>query len=414
MVLYFIVGIVCIVIIVGFGWYTDQLTQKQKQSIKQLSDKEKELEVLKAEIGKKQQLLDSVDAQASRETFTQLVVSQMEQGVVCIDQHHVVRFINTYAAKLLDFSASSGIGYEQILHIRNIGDVDVSVVLDAALNGKSYQLPDTAQLVSQRGTFPITGKIVQLTSGVDGAVAAVIFEDNTKQLSWVREQQAFFSAAAHELRTPLTVIRLTVALLLERYDSMNREKVLEHLRRADETAGHLVKLVNDFLNISRIDQGRLEMKTESVNMVALIDEVIAELALLAKEKKLFIHHEPISADNSIVTGDSTRIKEIVTNLISNSLKYTMQGGVTVAHTAQGAFLSTTITDTGVGIPPESQGLLFKRFVQIGEARKLSTAKSTGLGLYISKKIAQLMHGDITLTHSEPGKGSTFALVLPIR
>ena len=413
-ILYFILGILCIVIIVGFTWYKDQLNIKQKKFDAQLSDKNKELEVLKADTVKKQGWIDSLNERAGRETFTQLIVSQMGQGVICIDQHHIVRFINTYASQLLDFSAAPGVSYEQILRIHNMGDMDLNIVLDTALKGTSYEFPQSAQLVSQRGTFPITGKVVRLASGSDGAVAALIFEDNTKQLSWVREQQAFFSAAAHELRTPLTVIRLTVALLLERFDSMNREKILEHLRRADETAGHLVKLVNDFLNISRIDQGRLEVKNESVNMVLITDEVISELALLAKERKLYIHHEPISADNSTVTGDPTRIKEILTNLVSNSLKYTIQGGVTIAHKLQGAQLSTLVTDTGAGIPLESQGLLFKRFVQIGEARKLSTAKSTGLGLYISKKIAQLMHGDIVLTRSEPGIGSTFSLVLPTR
>jgi signal transduction histidine kinase len=89
------------------------------------------------------------------------------------------------------------------------------------------------------------------------------------------------------------------------------------------------------------------------------------------------------------------------------VKYTIQGGLTVTHASHENLLATKITDTGSGIPIEQQGLLFKRFMQVGEARQQSTAKSTGLGLYISKKFAQLMHGDVILERSEPGVGSTF-------
>lgn len=405
---YVVAGVMCVLVIVVYGWHKYYETQKQKRYKEAVTQKENDLKVVKEDLERARQLLNKVSERNSRESFTELVVSQMEQGVICIDSQYVVRFINAYAAQVLDFSAAAGVPYIQILHLRAFGDKDDQSMFAEALQGKVVLLPEGTTLVSGRGTFPISGKIVPIASGI----AALIFVDNTMQLSWVKEQQAFFSAAAHELRTPLTVIRLTIALLLERFDSMSKEKILEHLRRADETAGHLVKLVNDFLNISRIDQGRLEIKNEMVNIVGLVDEVIVELGLLAKEKKLYLHHEPISADLANVMGDKVRIKEILTNLISNCIKYTHQGGVTISHQAQEALLVTKVADTGIGIPPESQGLLFKRFVQVGEARRQTTAKSTGLGLYISKKISQLMHGDVVLEHSEPGVGSTFALLLP--
>ena len=407
--LYIVVAIFCSVAVYLFLWQRDRLLRKQKQLEKQIGDLHNELLSAKGELTKEQQALYSEHEKVAQQTLMQLVVSQMEQGVICMDQHLLIRLINEYASKLLDFSASTGVVYSQNIHVRNIGDKDDQVVFTDALNGKTFILPEGATLVTPKGTFPISGKVVPLAPGV----VALIFVDNTSQSSWVKEQQAFFSAAAHELRTPLTVIRLTAALLLEKYDSLSREKILEHLRRADETAGHLVKLVNDFLNISRIDQGRLEVKSEAVNIVGLVDEVIVEVALLAKEKKLYIHHEPISTEFATIIGDKLRIKEIILNLISNSIKYTHQGGITISHIAENAFLATKIVDTGIGISPESQGLLFKRFVQIGEARKQTAAKSTGLGLYIVKKTAQLMHGDVTLERSEPGVGSTFALRLPL-
>ncbi len=399
-----VLGVVCLWI-----WNRDQSLRHQKRLEKQILDHQNELQTSKDELARVQQALYSTHEKIEQQSLSQLIVSQMEQGVICVDQKFTIRLINEYAGKLLDFSATTGVIYSQLIHVRNIGDNDDQVIFGNALAGQAYTLPQGATLVTGRGTFPISGKLVPIASGM----VALIFTDMTSQSSWVKEQQAFFSAAAHELRTPLTVIRLTVALLLEKFDLLKREKIIEHLRRADETAGHLVKLVNDFLNISRIDQGRLDVQRERVNIVTLVDEVISELSLLAKEKKLYLRHEPISAELANVAGDKIRIKEILTNILGNSIKYTHQGGVTISHHVQNSMLATKFVDTGIGIPPESQGLLFKRFVQVGEARRQSAAKSTGLGLYIAKKISQLMHGDIVLEHSEPGVGSTFALLLPL-
>ena len=202
-----------------------------------------------------------------------------------------------------------------------------------------------------------------------------------------------------------------LALKIER--SLPKEKIIEHLRRTDETTEKLVTLVNEFLNISRLDQGRLEIKTEKFDIVTLTDEVIKDLSLLAKERKLFIHHEPVDKEHRIVIGDPSKSKEVLINLISNAIKYTIQGGLTISHQATATALLTKVTDTGNGIPEEYQGILFKRFTQLDNARLQSTAKGSGLGLYISKKFALLMHGDVYLETSEPGKGSTFTFTLPV-
>jgi signal transduction histidine kinase len=147
-------------------------------------------------------------------------------------------------------------------------------------------------------------------------------------------------------------------------------------------------------------------------MVTLTDEVIANLALLARERKLFVQHET-DAEKRLVAGDRAKAAEVLTNLMSNSLKYTIQGGLTITHSSSNTTLTTTITDTGPGIPKELQSLLFKRFGQVGRAREQDPTKGSGLGLYISKRLAELMRGDVQLVKSEPGMGSTFAFILPL-
>lgn len=372
-----------------------------------------ELEKVKRTLENTEKALSDTSKNFGHEMYESLIVSHMDQGVICVDASGVIRYMNSYAQRFVDFIAVLGKPYKDVIHMRSSGDVAGTTILDRAFSGASQELPAGFELVSQHGTFPIVGKAIPLIKNNTVDAVALIFSDNTSEIARMKDEQAFFSAAAHELRTPLTTIRLTVSLLKDTFDSLGREKIQENLRRMEETSEQLVKLVNDFLNISRIDQGRIDMKHESFDIVRLTDDVITDLALLAKQKNLYIHHEPGESDHRAVMGDLTKAKEVLVNLLTNGLKYTVQGGITITHHEVNGKLATDVADTGGGIPLESQGLLFKRFGQIGAARESSSAKSTGLGLYISKKFAQLMGGDIVLSHSEPGQGSVFSFILPL-
>ncbi|OGG36013.1 hypothetical protein A2363_00830 [Candidatus Gottesmanbacteria bacterium RIFOXYB1_FULL_47_11] len=386
--------------------------KKQAEYESRISRLEQDLAATGARAQQQLEHLKTIEGTTEYEKYAGLALAQTDLAVVIIDKNGIVKFVNDRAEPLLDLAAAAGSSYKDVIHVRAAGGGDNFAPFEAAFAGHVAHLSDASELTGPHGTIPVIGTVVPLME--DSTVTAVvfIFEDSSKQVARVKEERAFFSAAAHELRTPLTVIRMTVSLLLEKFGSLPKEKIMEHLRRTDETAEKLVKLVNDFLNISRIDQGRLEIHTEKFDMVALTDEVIANLALLAKERSLYLNHE-IAGTQRMVAGDRAKAAEILSNIIGNGLKYTVKGGLTIAHTTVGGTLSTTITDTGTGIPKESQSLLFKRFGQIGEARAQQSAKSTGLGLYISKKLALLMHGDVTLVKSEPGMGSTFMFTLPL-
>lgn len=363
-------------------------------------------------VAKQSAVLYDIHTRTQNETFATLIVSGMSQGVVYIDKDRIIRFVNASAEPFLAVSAV-GKPYQQALRMLQAQGVGDYSLFESAFAGKTQVLPDNFEITGQRGTFTIGGTITPISVGSVCGPIVFIFSDISEQVARIKEEQAFFSAAAHELRTPLTVIRLTVSLLRKQFDTMGRDKILEHLKRTDETTENLAKLVNDFLNISRIDQGRLTVSHESFDMVSLVDEVIAETAPLVRERNLYIHHETAGSEFRTVIGDKAKAKEVVLNLISNGIKYTTQGGLTVTHQASESLLVTNVTDTGTGIPLEYQSLLFKRFQQVGEAHKQSSTKSTGLGLYISKKLAQLMHGDVMLEKSEPGKGSTFSFTLPL-
>lgn len=407
-----ILVVLLISIIVRFRMYARKTEGRQNQSAAQITQLRQELANTKNELDKNKEQLADVRAGKEFAEVSRFVVSQMNEGIICVDSGRVVRLINPYAEQYVDFAVPGKVIGETV-HVRVNGIADDMSLVNAAFAGATQTLPEATEIVCQRGAFPIRGSIVPLMTDNSVRMVALIFSDKSGEAERIKEEQAFFSAAAHELRTPLTVIRMTVALLAENLDTYGREKIMEHLRRTSETTEQLVKLVNDFLNVSRIDQGRLEIKTEPFDIVSLADEVIRDLTLLAKERKLFINHEPIESDFRMVNGDRARAKEVLTNLISNSIKYTVLGGVTVTHTLHNAVIETRIGDTGAGIPSDMQGLLFQRFQQIGGARALASTKSSGLGLYISKKFAQRMGGDVVLEHSVPGQGSTFLFTLPV-
>ena len=382
----------------------------------QLDQYRKRLNDLEITLGKTQADLARTSEEAQgQDEFQRLagrIISQLDHGVMCIDQNSVVQLVNTYAEKFLDISPAVGKPYSEVLHRLRIGGKNDFSQFEEALKGKSQILPDTAEFTTKHGNIPISATLTPLSSNGTIAMTAFIFADNSRNVDRVMEEKAFFSTAAHELRTPLSVIRFAASLLVAKIDTLGPEKIIDHLKKIEKASEQAVDLVNNFLNVSRIDQGRLEVEKTPFDIVALTDEVVSELSDLAKERKLYVHHE-ISEEHRMVLGDKMKSKEVLTNLISNGIKYTLQGGLTITHQENNRTLVTKMSDTGSGITPASQRLLFRRFMQVGAGRAQSSVKSTGLGLYISKKFAQLMGGDVVLESSKPNKGSTFAFSLPM-
>jgi signal transduction histidine kinase len=401
-------------VISGVVIYVMYLRSRDAKNLadKKMKEMEAAITAAKLENEKSINALKEMHTQNQYEAFSGKIISQMNQGIVYISQDRTVQLANHYAEQYLETTPAVGKLYQQVLHFETNGQRDYSL-FEMALTGRSQTISDNFNLVSQRGKTPVIGTITPLMTNNSVDAIVFIFTDNSENFVKVQEEKAFFSAAAHDLRTPLTAIRMSVSLLLKQFDTLGKDKIIEYLQKTDEAIVHLVNLVNDFLNISRIDQGRLVVENKPFDMVKVTDQVIQELSLLAKERNIYLNHKPVEVEYRNVIGDPTKSMEVLTNLLSNSIKYTIQGGITVSHTLTNTTLITKITDTGIGIPEDSKGLLFKRFFQIGGARQQSSSKGSGLGLYIAKKIAKLMNGDVALESSEPGKGSTFTFTLPL-
>jgi signal transduction histidine kinase len=267
---------------------------------------------------------------------------------------------------------------------------------------------------------PFTDKQIELlTTFADQAVIAIenvrLFDeiqDKNQQLEPASQNKSQFVASmSHELRTPLNAIIGLTEMMVTNAAHFGTEKAAEPLKRVHAAGTHLLGLINQVLDLSKIEAGKLELAPEQVNLPPLIDDVIGTAGELAKQNgnRLVVEaQENLGA----MTADPMRLRQILLNLLSNACKFTKQGEVKLKarKVVNGNWIELAVSDTGIGMTPEQQSKLFAEFTQADSltARRFG---GTGLGLAISRKLARMMGGDVTVA-SEPGKGSVFTVRLP--
>jgi len=223
----------------------------------------------------------------------------------------------------------------------------------------------------------------------------------------------FVSMASHELRTPMTAIKSYLWMALNKKKQDLTPDLNRYIFRAFHSTERLINLVNDMLNISRIESGRIALNLAEVNPVELVHEVVDEV--IPKATELSLNVKVIDKQVSRVLCDRDKIHEVIINLIGNSLKFTKSGGsISITFEEKAPFIYISVTDTGVGLAKVDMDRLFKKFSMIEHSYTAASASGgTGLGLYISKSIVVLHKGDITAYSPGREKGSTFTLSLPI-
>jgi two-component system, NtrC family, sensor kinase len=268
---------------------------------------------------------------------------------------------------------------------------------------------------------PFSDKQVELVSTfADQAVIAIenvrLFDeiqDKSRQLQLASENKSqFVSSMSHELRTPLNAIIGLTDMLVTNAARFGTEKAQEPLQRVNRAGTHLLGLINQVLDLSKIEAGKLELNPQTVQLSPLINEVIGTAGQLAEQNK---NRLVVDAQENLgaLTVDPMRLRQILLNLLSNACKFTKAGEVKLAarKVSNGSsFVEFAVSDTGIGMTAEQQAKLFEEFTQ-ADASTAQHFGGTGLGLAITHKLARMMGGDVTVT-SEPGKGSVFTVRLP--
>src|SRR5262249_23722901 len=237
--------------------------------------------------------------------------------------------------------------------------------------------------------------------------------DKNRQLQMGSEHKSqFLASMSHELRTPLNAIIGLTEMMVKNAARFGTEKALEPLHRVNRAGTHLLGLINQVLDLSKIEAGKLELNPQTLQLAPVINEVMGTAGQLAEQNK---NHLLVDVQENLgaLTVDPMRLRQILLNLLSNACKFTKQGEVALRarRVVDGRdWIELAVADTGIGMTAEQQAKLFEEFTQADS----STARQyggTGLGLAITRKLARMMGGDVTVT-SEPGKGSVFTVRLP--
>ena len=299
--------------------------------------------------------------------------------------------------------------------LRNV-DAPTRAVLERIrshiLSGKGAYVPkgfeDAVQLLTLLGDryFLPRGAPVYETRGVIVG-ATVILQDVTRLRRFEELKNDLVATVAHEFRTPLTSLRMAVHLCTEQVAGPLTDKQAELLHAAREDCDRLQDMVDDFLDLSRIESGRVELYPLPTEISSLISNAIDEYKADADAKGVTLGPKNALPELSVL-ADHERIGHVFSNLIGNAVRYTPRGGnITLDAQVTDGHVRFSVSDTGIGIPKEYQERIFEKFFQVPD----SGPRGTGLGLYIAKEIVRAHEGEIGV-ESEPGKGSTFWFTLP--
>jgi len=225
----------------------------------------------------------------------------------------------------------------------------------------------------------------------------------------------FLANMSHELRTPLNSILLLSRLMVENVDDNLTEDQIESAKVIQSSGSSLLSLIDEILDLSKIEAGKMELEYEHVALTDLRNDLLSLFLPIVDEKGLVLKVEIAEGIPGYVETDKLRVEQVLRNLLSNAIKFTPKGDVMLSIAPKSGdpdYIQFIVKDTGIGISPENQKIIFEAFQQADGSTRRKFG-GTGLGLSISREIARLLGGEITLT-STPGEGSTFCLVIPVR
>ena len=333
---------------------------------------------------------------STRQREFDAITENMREGFLIVDDKCNILSSNRSALRLLGID---GTPKPENLH-QAVCSGELLTLVDAALDGTRGD----EELSFGGGTWQLYANPVITGSRVTGAI--LIFMDVTEREQREALRREFSANVSHELKTPLTSITGFAELMKE--GMVTGEKVKEFAGDIYREARRLIDLVNDIIRLSRLDENSKLFESEQVDLYDLCDEIIANLQNVAERQNVMFS---LSGEHATISGVWQLLNEMVYNLCDNAIKYNRPGGrVDITVTPEDGAVVLTVSDTGVGIPKDSQSRIFERFYRVDKSRSKAVG-GTGLGLSIVKHAALIQKADVRV-ESEPGEGSTFTVTFP--
>jgi PAS domain S-box-containing protein len=353
---------------------------------------------------------------------SEIVINAIVDGVIAVDSSGTIQLINPAAQEIIGWGKQDAmkLSYKSVLKLVDKSDQPLDPGHDPiqqVLQTNRSVTNNDLTLLTNSGRKLLVSVLVSPV-GQQGAGAIIVFRDITADKKEEREMAEFISTASHEMRTPVAAIEGYLALAINPATATIDDKARIYLSKAQESVRHLGQLFQDLLDISRVDDGRMKNNPKIVDVVAYTGEIVNTFVLRAKEKGLVLLYKPNLPNESMrrltpvyySNVDNDHLREVISNLIENAVKYTQKGNVTIDITADNNHVTVSVHDTGIGIPPEDAPHLFQKFYRVDNTQTRDIG-GTGLGLYLCRRLVETMGGRLWL-ESVLGQGSTFFVELP--
>lgn len=361
---------------------------------------------------------------------SEVILNAIDDGVILLDADQTIQMFNPAASRITgwDQKDTVGISYKSVMPLQNDkAEIyqEAETPFYRAFHEKIAIHDHQANLITKSKS--VTSIDITVTPLLDAnnevSGAAVIFRDVSEQRREEAQRADFISTASHEMRTPVAAIEGYLALALNDKVSKIDDKARGFLDKAHESTRHLGKLFQDLLTSAKAEDGRLTSHPTVIEMGQFLTNLTDALKFTAQTRGLGIEFV-LGAQGSVIDASDTstikplyyvhadpdRLREVITNLFDNAVKYTESGKVSLGLTGDESVVQVRVQDTGPGIPTQDIPHLFQKFYRVDNS-STRTIGGTGLGLFISRKIIELYHGRIWV-ESELGKGSTFYINLP--
>ncbi len=354
-----------------------------------------------------------------------VVINAIGDGVIALNSQGNIELINPAAQHIIGWGNADAVNlnYKSVLKLTDKESKPL-----AAANDPIEQALAANNEIHTKDFYVTTGggkrrllSLVVSPIGQPGEGVIIVFQDITREAAEEREQAEFISTASHEMRTPVASIEGYLGLALNPNTAQIDDKARDFIEKAHASAQHLGRLFQDLLDVSKAEDGRLSNHPGVVDVIAYVGDVVDGLRQKAQEKNLALFYKPQPDDETTnesrtispvfyTNVDSDHLREVVSNLVENAIKYTPKGDVIVDVTGDEEHVSISIKDSGIGIAREDIPHLFQKFYRVDNTATREIG-GTGLGLYLCRRLAEVMGGRVWVD-SDFGSGSTFYLELP--